>query len=345
MYYENYKKKTSQNRTIGISSNSLNFLQKEVIKIKKNLSWKINKIEIYNEQNNEPSKEDKILNFSNNDQLFSIIKNNNLYKLLNRSLIKNKNFKKIKIKNKSFYFNIFKNQKHDLFINCDERNLISKKYFNKKFVKNYKSTAYVSIINHNKINNQKAIQIFTRHGPIAFLPVSKTQTSIVYSIKNRSINNNLKLSQKEFKRLIIKNNKIYKINFINDFETFELSSKITRNYFYKNILAFGNILHQIHPLSGQGFNMSIRDIKVLLGLIKNKLNLGLPVDTSIYEEFENKTKHLNFFFASGNDLIYEFFNYNNILFNILSKKIINNFNKNKLLNNLAINYANKGLII
>ena len=72
------------------------------------LFWEINKIEIYNEQNNEPSKEDKILNFSNNDQLFSIIKNNNLYKLLNRSLIKNKNFKKIKIKNKSFYFNIFK---------------------------------------------------------------------------------------------------------------------------------------------------------------------------------------------------------------------------------------------
>ncbi len=66
-------------------------------------------------------------------------------------------------------------------------------------------------------------------------------------------------------------------------------------------------MHQIHPLSGQGFNMSIRDIKIFLNLIKDKNSLGLPIDNSIYEEFENKTKYINFLFASGNDFIYEFF--------------------------------------
>jgi len=62
-------------------------------------------------------------------------------------------------------------------------------------LKNYESTAYVSIINHNKVSNKKAVQIFTEYGPLAFLPISKTQTSIVFSIKNKSVNNYLKLSE------------------------------------------------------------------------------------------------------------------------------------------------------
>mgnify|MGYP003387649395 FL=1 len=57
--------------------------------------------------------------------------------------------------------------------------------------------------------------------------------------------------------------------------------------------------------------MALRDIKVFLNLLIDKENLGLPVDHYIYQQFENKTKHLNFMFSSANDFIYEFFNYDN----------------------------------
>ena len=48
--------------------------------------------------------------------------------------------------------------------------------------------------------------------------------------------------------------------------------KITnlRTYYHQNILAFGDQLHRVHPLAGQGFNMTIRDVSVLLRLIKFK---------------------------------------------------------------------------
>ena len=58
MYYRNNKKIPNESRTIGISSNNLNFIQKKIIKINKNLIWKINQIEIYNDEN----KQKKILN-------------------------------------------------------------------------------------------------------------------------------------------------------------------------------------------------------------------------------------------------------------------------------------------
>ena len=342
MYCENNKKTSKVNRTIGISSDNLDFIQKEIIKINKNLIWEIKKIEIYSDQN----KQEKILNFEkSNKKLFSIIKNNDLYKLLINSLKKNNKFKKIKIKNKYFYSKILNNQKFDLVINCDGNNEISKKYFYRKIIKNYESTAYATVINHNKTNNQKAIQIFTKYGPLAFLPISKTQTSIVYSIKNKSINNHLKLSQSEFEKLILKSNKQYEINYINKFETFKLKSKILRNYYYQNILAFGDMLHQIHPLSGQGFNMALRDIKVFLDLLKNKENLGLLVDHYIYQQFENKTKHLNFMFSSVNDFIYEFFNYDNFYLKPFSKKLFNYLENNKLFNKVAVKFADKGLVI
>ena len=105
MYCKNNKKTSRNNRTIGITSNNLDFFQKEIIKIKKNLFWGIEQIEIYNEQN----KKEKILNFEEPKRiLFSVLKNNDLYDLLSRNLEKSNNFKKIIIKNKSFYKKIVK---------------------------------------------------------------------------------------------------------------------------------------------------------------------------------------------------------------------------------------------
>ena len=83
VYSKNNKKIINKNRTIGITSNNLDFFQKEIIKINKDLIWEITQIEIYNNQN----KEQKILNFQKSKKpLFSIIKNNDLYDLLNKSL-------------------------------------------------------------------------------------------------------------------------------------------------------------------------------------------------------------------------------------------------------------------
>ena len=89
MYCKGYKKQPNYNRTIGISKNNLDFFQKEIIKIKKKFLWEINKIEIFNDENND----EKILNFDKkNNFLFSIIKNNDLYNLLLNDLKRKKKF-------------------------------------------------------------------------------------------------------------------------------------------------------------------------------------------------------------------------------------------------------------
>ena len=324
------------NRTIGISKYNLEFFKKEIIELPKKITWEIKKIEIYSEK----LKKNKILNFENNkDNLFYMIKNDALYKTLNYKLSKNKFFKKIIIKQKNFYDKLLKNNNYDLIINCDQDNPISKKYFIKKIDKDYKNLAYTTILEHEKLENNTAIQVFTGWGPIAFLPISNTKTSVVCSIdvKNKTYEDS------EVEELINKNNPKFKIKKILKISTFKLKSSTLRNYYHKNILAFGDLLHRIHPLAGQGFNMTIRDIKNLSGIIQDKIDLGLQLDELILEEFQRKVKNKNFIFSSGIDFIYQIFNFDK---NIKGKKLnifLKFFGMNKNFVNSIIKFADKGL--
>ena len=148
---KNYKK--IDTRTIGISKNNVDFFNSNIINIQK-LIWNIKKIDIFSEN----LKKEKLINFkANKNQLFSIIKNYNLYHLLDKDLSKSKFFRSKFSAEKNISFL----NKYELVVNCDPFNFITKRYFNKKISKEYNSTAHTTIISHDEIINDTAVQIFT----------------------------------------------------------------------------------------------------------------------------------------------------------------------------------------
>ncbi len=325
----NKNHKINHSRTIGISKSNSNYFNRNITNIEK-ISWKLKKIEIYTDKN----KNEKILNFENSDeQLFSIIKNYQLYEVLNKNLFKNKYFKKIKSKKK-----LIKQEKYNLIVNTEYNNIFTKKYFSKKIEKVYNSSAYTTVINHETISNQIAVQIFTNIGPLAFLPLSKNKTSIVYSIYNSKY-----VDRKKIIHLINQYNIKYKIKKIEKIENFELKFFNLRSYYHNNILAFGDLLHRIHPLAGQGFNMTIRDVNVFINIIKNKIDLGLPIDSSVNYEFEKNFKHKNYIFSNSIDLVQEFFNFDRKFNNNILSKSVKILGKNRLINKLFTKVADKGI--
>ena len=336
LYYSNKIKKLSSSRTIGISKSNLEFFKKKIHKIPKKILWEISKIKIYSEK----LEKENLLEFEkDNNNLFYIVKNDELYELLKSKIFKNRYLKKNTIKNKFFYEELLKKDKYDLIINCDSNNFLSKKYFTKKINKDYNNIAYTTILKHKKIENNVATQIFTRFGPVAFLPVSNTETSIVCSmdIKYKKFNDN------EIVDLINKNNPKYQIKKILKLSSFKLSSSNLRNYHHKNILAFGDLLHRIHPLAGQGFNMTIRDIKILSGIIQNKIELGMQIDSTILAQFEKETKSKNFLFSNSIDFIYEVFNFDKKRQDKNFNKFLKFIGKNKTITNYFVKLADKGL--
>ena len=315
-------------QTIGISEKNIDFFNKNILNIKKYL-WNIEKIEIYSDN----LKNEQLINFEReNNRLFSLVRN---YDLINNLILNLKKNNLVKFKKKTNYQKLIRS-KYDLIFNCDYNHLISKKFFNNRIIKDYNSFAYITIFEHEKVkSNHIATQIFTKKGPLAFLPISPTETSIVYSIRGKQ---NINLSE-----LIENYNNKYKILKIDKILKFKLISSNLRSYYYKNIIAFGDMLHKIHPLAGQGFNMTIRDIKEIHRLIELKKENGLNLDTSICSDFENNTKSKNYFFTSGIDLIYEFFNFENKIKNYSFSKSIKFIGNNKSVKNFFINYADNGL--
>ena len=335
LYCKNYENQSNSVRSLGISADNLIFLNKNVEGLN-NLAMSIDKIEIFTENN----LNNQILNFSEeNKRQFYIFKYFKIYNLFKKNLIKSKNFnvfKKINIQN----LNLKKvSKEYDIVIDTVLSNKIGNRFFYNKVKKKYHAKAFTTIIKHSRLKNNIARQIFTKRGPIAYLPLSQYETSVVYSIKRKEP---MDYNISAVKEYINYYNKFYSIKSFEKFESFDLKLSLLKNYHFKNILAFGDALHNIHPLAGQGFNMTIRDIKNLIKTFDKKTSLGLPVDETCLRDFENNFKYKNFLFANGLDLIYEFFKFENKIPKVFSKNFFDIVNRNSYLKNLSSKIANKG---
>ena len=316
---------TNTIRTIAISNENYEFL-KQNIKGFSNLGWPSEKIKIYSAKN----KSSELFEFKNKNQSnFFLLKYSALYNLMK----KNKSLKFINLKN--YNLNDIKKRDYNLIINSEQNNPITKKYFQKKIEKNYKSLAHTAIIDHKKIENKIASQIFTKNGPLAFLPLSKNQTSIVFS------NNSTKLMDKlSLLKIINKYNHQYVITKISDVESVGIKFLVLRDYFFKNILSFGDLIHKVHPLAGQGFNMTIRDIKSLSNILEENIKLGIDDGETIAENFQKINKHINFMYGLGIDTINSFFKFDSKLQNNLSGPLFKILKGNKFLNKYATLLSN-----
>tara|TARA_Y100000591_G_scaffold246616_1_gene217644 strand:+ start:978 stop:2060 length:1083 start_codon:yes stop_codon:yes gene_type:complete len=331
IFYKNKKIDIDKTRTIGISKSNIDFFNKNISNISKIL-WPIKEIKIFSENS---GKQDLVTFEDKKSNLFSIIQNKVIFAQLNLELKKNKFFKLKKDKGLN---NLIKNN-YDLIFNCDSKHEITKKFFFKKFKKDYASIAFTTIVEHKKLDfNNTALQIFTNKGPIAFLPISSKKTSIVFSMRTKKSSTKF-----EINNFIKKFNFNFEIEKIYKISKFNLSSFNLRQYYKENILAFGDLLHRLHPLAGQGFNMSIRDVKKLLEIIDNKIELGLPLDKNICIEFQNITKSKNFIFSEAIDFIYESFNYKDKFKNNLVDKTVKLIGKNKFINKYFVKIADSGL--
>ena len=90
--------------------------------------------------------------------------------------------------------------------------------------------------------------------------------------------------------------------------------------------------------------MPIRDNKTLINNIDNKIFLGLPLDSSVSEEFENISRHKNFIFSNGIDLIHELFNFERKTKNKLLSKSIQKLVSNPSINKMFTKIADKGIV-
>ncbi|MGC6476019.1 MAG: FAD-dependent monooxygenase [Parvibaculales bacterium] len=154
----------------------------------------------------------------------------------------------------------------------------------------YQTTALVTTITHTAPHHQKAFQLFRPQGPLASLPLSDTQmpdkrkgqkfqpsSSLVWPEQTEYARALMTLSPDELKAEINQrfDGLLGEITSIAPPTSFPLSLMVAQDYVGTRCVLLGEAAHIIHPLAGQGFNLSLRDAAMLADCWFDARRLGL----------------------------------------------------------------------
>ncbi|WP_395167133.1 FAD-dependent monooxygenase [Francisella salimarina] len=179
-----------------------------------------------------------------------------------------------------------------LIIACDGANSSIRKMLNVGAqTTDYKQDAVVFDIQTDLDNDNTAFERFMTDGVLAMLPKSKTTMGCVWTVDREDSKAKLNLGKKEFEELV-QDRFGYRLGQL------EVATKpavfplylVQSNEVYKdNVLFFGNALHFLHPVSGQGMNLSIRDIGFLYDLLVES-DFSQSSIAAVLEEFAKVRK-------------------------------------------------------
>ena len=192
--------------------------------------------------------------------------------------------------------------KTHLVLSADGKNSYLRKLLSIKTLnKNSKHVAISGFLEQSKNHNSVAIQAFTNIGPIGILPYeNKNLVNFVLSIEKIKFNNLLSKDNPEyficnelnkfFTHIDINFRPIKKINNIeNKLSYWDLNLNLVLNPTSSRAVLIGDAAHSIHPLAGQGLNLSLRDCVSALKAIENCLNFGNDLgDKSILKLYRSE---------------------------------------------------------
>ena len=357
---QDFNKKKINPTKIALSKSSLDELCRYGLKDIKKKSNIIKNIYLHDSYSSISLKQDLHFSVSNKKEALAyIIDSNTLFSDIYKKLksLKNINFinKEISSINDEKFFKeitfkdlIKKNYNLIIFASANNLSLLSKFKLRKVVDKSYNEDAYVFNIFHEKISNNSARQFFLKDGPLAFLPVSSTETSVIWSIKNNSINKKYVSNKKHLSNFFNDHFKeLFKeIISISEINKFNLNYVLNELKDSKRTLLFGEIANKIHPIAGQGWNMTLRNIFSLIKVIKYSINLGLEIGNDIFiKKYLDETNLNNLAFATLIDGIRKIFDIKIDSYAAIRKNTLSNLDKNFFIKKNFINIANKGLFI
>ena len=357
---QDFNKKKINPTKIALSKSSLDELCRYGLKDIRKKSNIIKNIYLHDSYSSISLKQDLHFSVSNKKEALAyIIDSNTLFSDIYKKLksLKNINFlnKEISSINDEKFFKeitfkdlIKKNYNLIIFASANNLSLLSKFKLRKVVDKSYNEHAYVFNLFHEKISNNSARQFFLKDGPLAFLPVSSAETSVIWSIKNNSINKKY-VSNKKYLSKFFNNHfkELFKeIISISEINKFNLNYSFNELKDSKRTLLFGEIANKIHPIAGQGWNMTLRNIFSLIKVIKYSINLGLEIGDDIFiKKYFDETNLNNLAFATLIDGIRKIFDIRIDSYAAIRKNTLSNLDKNFFIKKNFINIANKGLFI
>jgi 2-octaprenylphenol hydroxylase len=165
----------------------------------------------------------------------------------------------------------------------------------------YEQDAIVTTVRSERPHSNTAWQRFTRHGPLAFLPLATESgdlhfSSIVWSIDRQLAPELMALDDEAFARRLGSTfeHKLGEITQVAQRYSFPLRQRHALDYAQPGFALVGDAAHTIHPLAGQGMNLGLADAQVLATEIARAIRRRVPLsDYSILQRYARSRKGAN----------------------------------------------------
>ncbi len=176
----------------------------------------------------------------------------------------------------------------------------------------YRQTGIVTTIKHEKAHNDTAYEHFRPHGPFASLPLRGNQSSLVWTEKTKIAEIYKKMPNNELEPIIeeIMGHNLGKVKIIDEVQFFPFRLQIAKDFIANRLALIGDAAHAIHPISGQGMNLGLKDVAALAQILVKAQRLGQ--DIGAFDVLENYQSWRRFdvalMAATTDSLVYLFSN-------------------------------------
>lgn len=161
----------------------------------------------------------------------------------------------------------------------------------------YQAAALVGTLNGARAHENRATQIFLPDGPLALLPLPDPhQRALVWSLptaKAAALADAAMQAETLFchELTAATQDRLGALRPYGPFATQKLSLYLAQDFCAPHHVLLGDAAHVVHPLAGQGFNLTLRDAAALADQLHAARSLGLPLyDAALLADYARRRR-------------------------------------------------------
>jgi 2-octaprenyl-6-methoxyphenol hydroxylase len=161
----------------------------------------------------------------------------------------------------------------------------------------YGQVGIVCTVRHEKPHRGVAQERFLPAGPFAILPMTGNRSSLVWTERADLAPALLALPEHEFLAEMAKRFGDYlgKLEVEGPRWSYPLSFLHAERYVAHRLALAGDAAHGIHPISGQGLNLGLRDVATLIEILVGQARLGLDIGDPLALEAYERWRRVDVF--------------------------------------------------
>ena len=129
----------------------------------------------------------------------------------------------------------------------------------------YDQSAVIANITPGQAHRGQAYERFTEDGPMALLPLPDNRCALVWTRRGMDATRLAALDERSFLKELqaVFGYRLGALRQVGARHVYPLSLVESQEQVRANLVVLGNAAHSLHPIAGQGFNLSLRDVQSL----------------------------------------------------------------------------------